>query len=645
MQTVKLDFRTDINALRAFAVISVIGYHFSVPGFAGGFAGVDVFFVISGYLITSQIQQNLASKRFSFLDFYISRIRRIFPALAAMCFCVLLFGWFYTLPAQYVADAKTAFDAAYFNSNTGFILKDKSAGYFDSVNKTISPLLHTWSLSIEGQFYLFFPLFWVFAGKKLSKYLLHVVMGALVLALGYFAFDVQHHTNASFYSLTVRAWEFLAGAVLLIMPTKSVKTAAANFLQIIGLITLLCCTYFLSSEFLWPSFWTLIPVIATAMVISAKNSSLSDWLLDNWFIQRTGDMSYSLYLWHWPLIVFIKQFASDFGREMHSTELMLTLLITYGCAYLSWRFIERPIRLNKRIWTARRLTVFFVIVLITFWSVWRGLSLTNGLPARFDGLTTSKSALLPTPLPVYFQTCFSQVNVISSADDLKFCEINAKSNQSKSVLFWGDSHAQQYQPALEYAMIDLNLNGQIATRKGCRPTLPNQFPYGTFEPEEQSCIEFNNKVNRLIDASPEIKTVVLGRQWMHGESVGQTLDLVKSLTASGKHVVLLDVIPNPDYLVPDVWARREIWTRKRILNISEPRDKNTLPDISKYVQEKIIEADLQNKVTVIHPMDYFCNATDCFHVKDGVENFIDKNHITPAKALEFVDEFKRALKK
>jgi peptidoglycan/LPS O-acetylase OafA/YrhL len=255
MQTVKLDFRTDINALRAFAVISVIGYHFSVPGFAGGFAGVDVFFVISGYLITSQIQQNLASKRFSFLDFYISRIRRIFPALAAMCFCVLLFGWFYTLPAQYVADAKTAFDAAYFNSNTGFILKDKSAGYFDSVNKTISPLLHTWSLSIEGQFYLFFPLFWVFAGKKLSKYLLHVVMGALVLALGYFAFDVQHHTNASFYSLTVRAWEFLAGAVLLIMPTKSVKTAAANFLQIIGLITLLCCTYFLSSEFLWPSFW------------------------------------------------------------------------------------------------------------------------------------------------------------------------------------------------------------------------------------------------------------------------------------------------------------------------------------------------------------------------------------------------------
>lgn len=643
----KASFRPEINALRALAVIGVIGYHFGIPGFSGGFAGVDVFFVISGYLITSQIQQGLLLGTFNYGAFYVSRLRRIFPALALMCFAVMVFGWWFIFSNEYIEHAKSALQALYFGSNNGFIKPEGGGGYFYAVNTAVSPFLHTWSLSIEGQFYVVFPIIWVIIYKKWRANQINIVLFSFIAAVSYFAYDTLHHTEQSFYSLPVRAWEFLAGACLVVLPQRMPSKLTANLVSAAGVICLVVSGYFLDASLLWPSYWTAIPIIGTLGVLVARNAASSRWLFNNWLVQRAGDMSYSLYLWHWPLIVFAKQYVAIHDRALTAAELVILLVATTVLAFLSWRFVEMPIRRNKTLWTTKRIVVLVVIVLISFWGAWRYAALTHGIPTRMGNYMSQAKYEKIIKIPEYAGLCILEQRSSVKMEDLVFCNLNESKQKSPSILMWGDSHMHHYYPAIRQAAMDLKLNGIVATRAGCRPTLPNEYPYNSYsiEKEAELCKEFNNEINRKLAKTPSITTVILGRLWFDDESVYQTINLAKSLALAGKKVILLGAIPKPKSNVSTMFIQQQIWQRRSISEMAVLRSTQShLDNLDGYTGEQLSSEILKGQIIFINSMSHFCDQQECFLVKNGINNYWDDSHITKAKALEFVDEFKRALK-
>ncbi|HMS27768.1 MAG TPA: acyltransferase family protein [Burkholderiaceae bacterium] len=647
----KPTFRYDINALRAIAVIAVIAYHFDIVGFSGGFVGVDVFFVISGFLITSQIQQSLIAGRFSYANFYASRLRRIFPALVAMCMAILLFGWFYILPKEYLTHAKTAWQALYFGSNYAFGVSETGPrGYFDAVATSVSPFLHTWSLSVEGQFYLIFPIAWVLIFKQFARQQSNIVFALLGLALIYFAFDTAHHTEQSFYSLPVRAWEFLAGACLVVLPASLQKCLKgkwlANINSVLGLLLIIASVYFLDNKLLWPSAWTLLPVVGAVMVILGNETLYTQYLFKNLLLQRTGDMSYSLYLWHWPLIVFAKHYVAIYQRNLRTIEIVTLLIITLMAAFLSWRFIELPIRKNKIFWTNKFLSTMAVIMILIFWVGWRWLSIAQGVPERFDAyskkITSNKVGKFVFP---YTKMC----NLVTGeSSELNKCVLQgankADNKRLPDFVVWGDSHAHHYLPAILQAAETLDLNGLMVAKAACRPTLSNQTAYHSSKAEQLSCTIFNNNANALISALPSVRTVILGRMWFHGVTVNQTIDLTKALVAAGKKVILIGALPDPDLNVPQIWFERNIWERKFIDEMTQVRNENGMDRIDQYVKTELLQEIALGRVVFLDAMVHFCDQSNCYLVKNGKKNFVDHSHITEAKALEFTDAFKEALR-
>jgi peptidoglycan/LPS O-acetylase OafA/YrhL len=360
------DFRYDINALRAIAIIGVVAYHYGIKGFAGGFAGVDVFFVISGYLITSHINRDLARNCFSFSRFYVSRLRRIFPALAVMCIACSVWGWYFILPSDYLANTRHALDALLFVSNYAF---SGERGYFD-VASTSKPLLHTWSLSVEGQFYLFLPLLMASIWRFNHKYRITIILLVFLLSLDWCLYYNEIDSVSAFFQLATRAWEFLAGGLLALLTIKKPEAILSNLGSIIGLSLLIISIYWLNFTLHWPSSYTLIPVLGTAILIVSGDAVLTRGCFNWWPLQRLGDISYSLYLWHWPVLIFAKHYATTrLARELSQLETVSLIGLALLLAILSWRFIEKPTRLKqgwwtfKRIWQGALLTVACFIVL------------------------------------------------------------------------------------------------------------------------------------------------------------------------------------------------------------------------------------------------------------------------------------------
>ena len=348
------DFRLDINGLRAWAVLAVVFYHFGVPGFDGGFVGVDVFFVISGYLMTRIISQDLERGIFGFGQFYLSRAKRIVPALLALCMTLLGAGWFLLFPADYRELAKEALAATLFISNFKFI---KDAGYFD-VAAHEKWLLHSWSLSVEWQFYLLLPL--MFAGiwhfRRHKQALLVLTM---LVALVSFVWSVglsDRAPTSAFYTLTSRAWEMLAGAlVFLLSDTLRASESWAKKAELLGFVLIIFAIAAFDAHTSWPGAWAAVPVLGAVLVLWAGRQR-SIWTalpVAQWF----GKTSYSLYLWHWPVAVVLVYLGLQTNPWAMACGVGASIFLGWG----SWRWIEEITRSLK--WPARKWLLFFVIAL------------------------------------------------------------------------------------------------------------------------------------------------------------------------------------------------------------------------------------------------------------------------------------------
>jgi peptidoglycan/LPS O-acetylase OafA/YrhL len=339
----KSDYRPDIDGLRAIAVVSVVVFHAFPSLIHGGFVGVDVFFVISGYLISKHIWEELATGTFSIRTFYARRVRRIFPALSLVLLACLVMGWLILTPAEYEQLGKHVVAGALFLSN---IVLWKEAGYFDNAAET-KPLLHLWSLGIEEQFYIVWPLFLAFFWRY-TRHFGWAMVCILGASLAYSVAVVRHDVVGDFYSPLTRFWELALGAGLayLVAHQPATSKASRSFVSLLGLSLILIAAFVMEKDYLFPGAWALLPTLGAAFLIYAgMDAWLNRHVLSLRWLVWIGLISYPLYLWHWPLLSFARIMESG----TPSVEMRFWLVAaSVVLAWLTYRLLERPVRSRPR---------------------------------------------------------------------------------------------------------------------------------------------------------------------------------------------------------------------------------------------------------------------------------------------------------
>ncbi|MEC7029034.1 MAG: acyltransferase family protein [Pseudomonadota bacterium] len=414
-----MKYRAEIDGLRALAVLPVILFHAGFDMFSGGYVGVDVFFVISGYLITTIIVNELENKRFSLLGFYERRARRILPALCLVVLVTIPFAWMWLTPKDMKDFAQSVLAVGTFSSN---ILFWRESGYFESAAE-LKPLLHTWSLAVEEQYYILFPLFLMLCWKLGAALRHRVLIGLLVLifigslAIGHWG--AIHKPAAAFFLLPTRGWELLLGAFCaLYLRKREIQTGALTnqVLSAVGLfmIVLACCAF---DEYTpTPSLITLIPTLGAVLVILfAREGALTHRILSFAPVVGIGLISYSAYLWHQPIFALLKY---RFVDDLHNLTGIAAILGSVVLAYLSWKYVEAPFR-NRSFMTRKAILTTSAAALLAL--------------AIFGGLVSMNTA---NALEAFRKNYYNvtQIESVTSADQFY-------NGQEDVVILWGDSYA------------------------------------------------------------------------------------------------------------------------------------------------------------------------------------------------------------
>jgi len=430
-----MNYRREIDGLRSVAVIPVVLFHAGFQQFSGGFVGVDIFFVISGYLITSIIIAERDKGHFSLLKFYERRARRILPVLFFVLACCLPFAWAWMLPEQMASFARSIIAVCLFGSN--FLFWHESGGYFAAASEE-QPLLHTWSLAVEEQYYMLFPLFvmliWRFGRRALISSIAAVALASLLLA----QYGSVNFETANFYLPNTRAWELLAGSLCAFLLTGG-KHYKSNILALAGLAIIVFSIFDYDQTTPFPSLYALVPVLGAVLIILfGSQGTLTARLLSTRPMVGIGLISYSLYLWHQPVFAF--------ARIRSITEPSLVLmsilaLASVGLAYLSWRFIETPFRKNSAtqlLPTPARILSAGGIAAVLFIAIGFYGTSSNGLQFRLPPAALTALAEQEHHDPV-MDTCLFDKGEASLPHPVRDC-LTKHSTSSKTILI-GDSHA------------------------------------------------------------------------------------------------------------------------------------------------------------------------------------------------------------
>ncbi|WP_285410118.1 acyltransferase family protein [Variovorax sp. efr-133-TYG-130] len=488
-------YRPDIDGLRAIAVGSVLVYHAFPSLLPGGFIGVDIFFVISGFLITTILLQSLAAGDFSYRDFYARRIRRIFPALVLVLLATLAFGWYVLLPGEFSQLGKQTTGGAAFFANLVFL---GEAGYFDASAET-KPLLHLWSLGIEEQFYIFWPLLLGLAWRKRWP-ILKVTLAVAVVSFLVNVLTVQPHRAAAFYSPLSRAWELMAGGLLAAMRLRpavasdSSRTAMLRHAQsVVGIGLIAWGLFAVHSTRAFPGWWALVPVLGAVSCIAAgPGGVLNRYLLSNRLMVWIGLISYPLYLWHWPLLSYARIVA---GGEPSLQVRIAMVAAAIVLAWATYRFVERFVKLHLS------------------QAMLRGLA-GGGAALALAGVLVFTGTPLPRHDSPALQAVADAVQEDNYYEGLQETALGGQfvykaGSGRHNVLLIGDSHIEQYAPrALELARTqpDLARTAYFATQGAC-PPVP-----GMFSSADMACDQRRKAVLDLA-LKPEVDSVVIGACW------------------------------------------------------------------------------------------------------------------------------------
>ena len=513
-------YRPDIDGLRAVAVLAVVFYHAFPEAIGGGFVGVDIFFVISGFLITGIIARELASDRFSLTSFYARRVRRIFPALIVVLGVVLVLGWLWMLPGPYAQLSSDVFASAAFSAN---IALWQHAGYFD-VEAAKKPLLHLWSLGIEEQFYLVWPLVLMLAGRlRLS---LNWVAGAIAVAS--FVLNVALIASspvATFYLPFTRAWELLAGGALACGWSRiDHGELASNVRGGAGAVLIAIAIFVLDRGRAFPGWWAALLVVGSALVLSAPLAWGCRHLLANRPMVWVGLISYPLYLWHWPLLVF---FAIIKFSALTTLERALVVLLSILLAWATYRFVEIPFRFGRpRPLKVASLASAMALVALAGVIVVRNAGFDFRLPEEIRAMTQ-----------VTTQTAQWRVGecMIDLSHQTAFADSCVDRDRRPLVMLWGDSTAGALMPGLRKAQESRDFGIAQFTSSSCPPAINVDIAW------QPNCRAINDKILGLArQLKPNI--VLLHSSWdAHLDHVAETVAVLKRET--GARVVVLGGVP------------------------------------------------------------------------------------------------------
>jgi peptidoglycan/LPS O-acetylase OafA/YrhL len=613
-------YRADIDGLRALAILSVLIYHAFPSALRGGFIGVDIFFVISGFLISGIIFDNLEHSKFSFREFYARRIRRLFPALVLILFACLAFGWFFLLPDESPQLGIHVAAGAGFISN--FALWNE-AGYFDP-SASQKPLLHLWSLGIEEQFYVFWPLLLWLAYRRKNNFL------AFTLAIAIASFIVNVSTAASspvaaFYSPLSRFWELMVGGILayLTLHKSQYFSKCSNLQSLTGLLLIAVALVALSDDSTFPGWWALLPTCGTFLILSAKPTAwLNRHVFSNRLLVWIGMISYPLYLWHWPLLFMNSIFSNPPSRSSRLIAVVLGFLL----AASTYSFIEKPIRRARHIERAAiYLSVAVAICGFVGLASYLGGGFSFRLPRQFDEFTRSAPGDTVTD-------CILK-------DRYDFPAKCTEVSRRPAIFIWGDSHANSLYAGLK----PLEDRGQISilqvTGTSCPPLL--KFKSNG----NNKCEEINNYALLSIRRTqPDI--VVLHAIWESGGYDLSRLDFtVQQLKRTGvRRIVLLGPVPRWNGTL--LRAIFRCW-RPRSASEDFPRYSNCGLDGHVREVDTLLRQTAQRlDIKYISAYEALCNSTGCLtHVIDSGDQLVtyDYGHLSAGGSKYLVNTIEKDL--
>jgi peptidoglycan/LPS O-acetylase OafA/YrhL len=624
-------YRPDIDGLRAVAVLVVLGYHLDVSWLGGGFVGVDVFFVISGYLISAIILKDIEAGRFTVAGFYERRIRRIMPALLVTLLGTFALGLIFLLPTEMLDFGHSLMTAALSVSNVFFWLK---SGYFDAPALS-KPLLHTWSLAVEEQFYLLFPLFLLLVRRRGGGRLRTAVVVAALVSFAASVIGLRPWPTATFYLVHSRAWELLLGAMLamrLFPPIRSAKGRHAS--SVLGLGLVLIAAHWFSDSTRFPGAAALLPCVGTALVIAAgqEGPSLVGRLLSWKPVVFIGLISYSLYLWHWPLIVFHgldPLFPLSYSPK---TVKLLLLGTSFVMAILSWRFVERPFRHGRA--KRRGPIVFGAAALGTGATLALAFAIMagNGFPRRWAPVADQIGDYLEARTPDREGTCFITSRQEFTDYNPSIC-LKADATK-KNYLLVGDSHAAHLWYGLNATLGGVNV--MQANASGCLPVLdrrPN---------DAVRCVRMMDLVFSDYLPSHHVDKLLLSARWDAAvlPALDRTLDWAKT---RGIEVVLFGPIPQYDMALPRLLAYS--WKYKD-WNLADRHRVDTYANLDQMMEDRAGAAWAQPdwKVRYISLFDVLCNHQSCIEYADGhVPLQRDYGHLTQEGSLAVAKRLRERL--
>ncbi len=612
-------YRPDIDGLRAVAVSAVVAYH-AFPSFIrGGFIGVDIFFVISGFLISRIIFEALEEKNFSYLQFYNRRIRRIFPALILVCGVALLFGWYALLPDEFQRLGKHLASGAAFVSN--FTLWNES-GYFDAAADS-KPLLHLWSLAIEEQFYIIWPILLGLVWRRKRGFLLVTLLVGLA-SFGVNIGSIAHQPHAAFYSPLSRFWELMIGGVLaylslhrpdLLRPYAGIRATAGLLLIAAGIV-------FLTKDAKFPGYWALLPTIGAFLIISAGAETWPNRrILSSRPFIWIGLISYPLYLWHWPILVFSKLVK---GLILSTPERFIAIAASIVMAYLTYELLEKPLRGIR----SMKLPVGLAASMAGI-AIFGLLALHSVVPARLKADNISQ--ILSAAYDWQYPPATAQAHVVGP---LRYF---VESNGLDNTLFVGDSNMEQYAPRVDRVIKDhpLTSNGAIFIGNQSECTLTREL-----FTSEHACDPTVAVLHELIDR-PSTKAVAVAASWLKYKY--QILDPQNQerfcaflrYAGKGHRLYLILNIPSGEELAPT-----SMFAGSRLTQISTKSIDSLHFDMRRFEGKfgeinSILRKIGENAgATVIDPVEHLCPQRQCpFFDQNGVPLYLDASHLTRAYAL------------
>lgn len=641
-----MHYRKEIDGLRALAVLPVILFHAGLFGFSGGYIGVDIFFVISGYLITTIILDELDKNTFSIKNFYERRAKRILPALSAVLILTTVLAYIF-MPANLLKSySNSLMSVVTFTSNFHFFT---TSGYFSTLSDQ-KPLLHTWSLAVEEQFYLFFPLLLTYLWAKGKKRITQIVISLSVLSLllaQYLA--INGYADANFYLIFSRAWELFAGSLIALTGLSTIKTKQwqTELLSILGLLLILYSLFFFDKHTLFPSFYALIPVIGTVLIIAfCHEKTILGKVLSLRLLVNIGLISYSLYLWHQPLFAFLRM--KSLG-EPSENLFIIAILLSFILATLSYHFVEKPFRgkasPNK---TPRFSVLQYAAMSIVFFIIIGLIGVKNrGFQARF-GESTYLDSVKFSPKR---KACHTNGHDYLNPKD--GCRYFGKQT-TWAVL--GDSHTVEPAYALAKALETKDQGILHLSFSGCVPSL-------MFTVKDPGCSAWFNDSITYLENNPEITNVYLGfyyNGFLYGvlnqhypdipdedpryKLTAQYQDLsaddirelywqglvqtIERLNKSGKKVYLQYPIPEIPLHINNLLTPFSVFGGELRYDLEKTTPAAYYFERNKFILNKLNTLKYNDKLEAIKPFELLCSNQYCPAVSKGKALYFDATHLS-----------------